>query len=316
MKTSQSGIRRQPGVPSQIWPASSAPLVSQPPPLPEPVLPEASPVHKQRLNHSFLKRTFGTLVVTAFILLFFYLLLETVQTVGVIMTWPMWAKIPLMLLIGGIFLYGLVKVIRVWMRFRTLPKINRMDEQELKPQLVKQLIWIQTHREGQGIREEDSIILQQVHSLLEEHRLTAHSEWLKKYKRDLQPLLENRAKEGVRKIAIQAGVAAAISPWKLLDAAIAVNAAFEAARFTLETYGIRPDSVLVTRLAVDALLLIYFSVEIEGWTEGALDSLSTEIESGLAKSALKQIGSRLAQGATLGFFVMRLGRRMRKQLVT
>lgn len=133
---------------------------------------------------------------------------------------------------------------------------------------------------------------------------------LRKYRDSVPPLLLDAAMAGVDKIAVAVGASVAISPWKLLDAFIAINASLESAAHVLRVSGIRPNANTVASCAFDALVATFLSATMENFAGDVVSELTEQVSSVVGQSIMGQVAPNVAQGVAVGYFVRRLGRRM------
>lgn len=267
------------------------------------------------------RRFVFSLIGAAFGLLAFFLVLETIQAVGTILLWPYWAAYPILILIGGALLYTAYRAIRMAVGFRRLAKVDfhpfrdfsklsPKDRDSLRASMKQQLDYIKRNPDAYP-----SEISRIVNDLLGDKSSGGADAWLREYRDALCPELRNLAMEEIRKISIFAGVSASLTPWRLMDAFIAINASLECASSVLRVFGIRPDSTAIASCAFDALVATFFATTMEEAAEEAVAALPDSIQSNLGQKIAEYAAPKMAQGIAVAFFVHRIGRRMVRNFV-
>ncbi len=269
---------------------------------------------------SFLKRTFGILLAVGFSLLGIYLFSHLIQAIYAILVWPPWVSLPLLSLLGLLLLYIVLRLLKLWFAIRKLPKLQRLDRcsiermnarqrDALRASLVPQLKHILKLRSGRS-----EGLVNQVEQLLASVAYTPSDAWLETYRGEVLSELGQNAGEVVWRIATVAGVSAALSPWKLLDAFIAFNAAVEVAGKVLRIYGFQPDAAMAVAFAFDTFVSTFFAAAFEEIAEDIAQDAAERISSELGAKATQVLAPKMAQGLAITFFVRRLGRRMIRRM--
>ncbi|NBD39377.1 MAG: DUF697 domain-containing protein [Verrucomicrobia bacterium] len=284
----------------------------------------------------FLRRTLFGLLGIGTLLLMLVLLLELVETVQVLMQWPLAARLPILGIFVVIFGYLGWRISRLLLRWRRLPKvrnagpvcIDKLDaakREALCLELRKRLEYtLQYLRSGRGNATEgarssedetgrDHALEGKVTELLEAGMEAGSRGWLERY-RELEVELAAFARREVTRVARTAGLSAALSPWRLLDAAIGFNASFEAADRVLRCFGIRPDREMVMGFAFDAFVTTFFSTAAEQVLEDLSADLAADLHSSLAKVLGEKVAPKVAEGLAVALFVRRVGRRMVRRM--
>lgn len=272
------------------------------------------------LRNPFLKRMVFSLFLAACGLLGFYLTLELIQAVDAILSWPLWAGIPALVLIAAALSYTVYRAIKFSLCLRRLRRVKIMSFRDvgtlpaecrdrIRDELLPHLRQI---RDTPSDREPG--LMNEINSLLENLNAVGSESWLERYRNDIQPALRRDALSTVKQIAIASGTAAALSPWKLLDAFIAINASLEAGAHVLRVFGIRPDPETVAGFAFDSLLATFFAVTVEEIAENAVETITEGISSSIGQKLTEVVAPKVAQGVAVGFFIRRIGSRMVKKL--
>lgn len=287
---------------------------------------------------AFLRRTLFGLLGLGGALLAFVLVLELVEAVQVLLEWPLVASLPVFGLLVLIFGYIFQRIFRLLLRWRRLPKgpktphapIEEMEAKarealcaELRKRLENTLHYLRAERgeadpsqagdnatEAPGL---DRALQVKVTDLLEAGMEGGSRGWLEQY-RVLENDLAAFARREITKVARTAGLSAALSPWRLLDAAIGFNASFEAADRALRCFGIRPDREMVMGFALDAFVTTFFSTAAEQVLEDLSADLAADLHGSLAKVLGEKVAPKVAEGLAVALFVRRVGRRMVRRL--
>lgn len=341
-------FRHQPGMPEGVVPPSPETTQHRPSPELSPaemadyVETEAGGDAKNgqpvlTASSVFLRRTLFGLLGIGSLLLLLVLLLELVETVQVLMQWPLAVRLPILGLFVVIFGYLGWRTSRLLLRWRRLPKvrnsgpvcIEEMDatkREALCLELRKRLEYtLQYLRSGRGktsggvesTEEEvsrDRGLEGKVTELLEAGMEAGSRGWLERY-RELEGELAAFARREITRVARTAGLSAALSPWRLLDAAIGFNASFEAADRVLRCFGIRPDREMVMGFAFDAFVTTFFSTAAEQVLEDLSADLAADLHSSLAKVLGEKVAPKVAEGLAVALFVRRVGRRMVRRMI-
>ena len=253
-------------------------------------------------------------------MLLFFFILQIIQTIDAIFGWPPIFAWPLITLIFILISYAAVRLVVLLFHLRTLKKIHRGGHEDprqrneserkvLRAELVKHLNIIAKQES-----ETNPSLARDAQRLIEDSGNIPSTAWLERYHRKIQEPLVNAASKDVRKIALAAGVSAALSPWRLLDTLIAFNASVEAAQCALCRFGIRPDSTATTAFAVDTFLTTFFAAAVDEISEDLAKDLQERLGGEFAGNAVGYLGPKLAQGIGIAYFVRRLGRRMIRRL--
>jgi uncharacterized membrane protein YcjF (UPF0283 family) len=265
---------------------------------------------------SIIEKAFIVLLCSGFGILAFFLLLQVIIAVDAILSWPSWIAIPIFILISLVIGYFLLRLIKLILGLRNLPIVAREkrgepsqwpseDKIALRMELINHLRFI--------FKEKlltDPNQLEEISNLIETADEVPDNDWFNDYKDKVQkPIIETTQKE-VWNIALAAGVSAAISPWRLVDTIIALNATLEVASCTLRRFGIRPDKKVVIALAFDSFKSIFFA----SVSEDMLAEVTREVLERLPETTvgplIQKIAPRLGQGIGITYFVNRMGRRM------
>jgi uncharacterized membrane protein YcjF (UPF0283 family) len=306
----------------QPTPHHVVPTSAFPPPLGPEELPDAPATPPTSIATpaptSILGRIFGGAVTAACILLGVFLLLQVIQTVAAITALPLWAAIPMWLIIALALGYTVFSAAALVVRLFRLRKFRRHiapggssgseAREHLKTELLQQLKLIRGNTWPA-----DSGIPGAI-DRLSSNNIGGAGTWLEIYRSEVLPLLKGHAHLRVQQIAVAAGTSAALSPWRLFDVFIAINACCLAAQEVLCTFGRRPDNPTIVAMAFDALMATFLAAAAEDWTADAAEQLSEQIGSSVGHVLLAQIAPRIAQGVAVGYFVRRLGRRMVRTL--
>lgn len=268
-----------------------------------------------------LRRSFAGFLAAGFGILFFYLALELIQTVNLLLTWPPLTGWPVLGLLFGLIAYGIYRLLRIVVGLRRLPILGRVEKtdfeklpgkqrEKVRAELLAQL----HHLRKQRADREDDPIRDALDRL--EGQATSHpaGEWIRDYHREILAPLSREARERVRKIAITAGASAALSPWRLLDAVVAFNAAAQAAHDVLRIHGIRPNQAVAMAFAFDTFLNTFLATVVEDVSSDLVDSLTAQISAETGATATKVLAPKIAEALTTAVFVRRLGNRMIKRL--
>ncbi|MGE9291954.1 MAG: DUF697 domain-containing protein, partial [Puniceicoccales bacterium] len=273
---------------------NSAPRDSGRPPLPL----------KRAATPPVLRRAVGGILAFGFGLLVFFLSLELVQTINLLLEWPIYTGWPVLALLLGAMGYGIFRLARVLISIREMPIVSRLEpgeletlpgkrKEEIRHQLLGQLEYLRKQRKDP----EDPL-----HPVLD--RLVAEStshpagEWVRDYDRHVLTRLGREARDRVRKIALTAGASAALSPWRILDAIIAFNAATQAAYDVLRIHGIRPSQAVAVAFAFDTFLNTFLATMVEDVSSDLVDSLTAQISAETGASAAKVLAPKIAEGLT------------------
>ncbi|MFP4351935.1 MAG: DUF697 domain-containing protein [Puniceicoccaceae bacterium] len=323
-------VRRHWPMPGELAGAATSGSTRPPPPLDEEELGNRAgepgggsppvPLRKKPASPA-LKRTFGGVLAAGFGLLVFVLSLELIQTVNLLLGWPPPVGWPVLALIFGLIGYGLVRLGRILISIRRLPLVPRLDPgelgrlpvrrlEEVRRQLVAQLEHLRAHR-GENPRRDLGGAIERLHRQRESHPAR---EWILEYDREILVPLGREARERVRRIALSAGASAALSPWRILDAAIAFNAAVQTAHDVLRIHGIRPNQAVAASFAFDTFLNTFLATVVEDVTSDLADSLAAQISAESGASAARILAPKIAEGLTTAVFVRRLGNRMIRRL--
>lgn len=299
-----------------------------PPPLTEeeieqakaPAAPPPAPVRKTSTPAVFRRALAGVLAI-GFGLLFFYLALELIQTTNLLLSWPPWAGWPVLALLLSLVGYAVYRLGRILVSFRRLPIVERLEPGELercparrkdyvRDQLAAQLRYLREQRAG---RDDDPLAeaLGRLEAQVPSHPAGA---WIRDYDREILAPLGREARDRVRKIALTAGTSAALSPWRILDAVIAFNAATQSAYEVLRIHGIRPDQTVALAFAFDTFLNTFLATVVEDVSSDLADSLTAQISAETGASAAKALAPKVAEALATAVFVRRLGNRMIRRL--
>jgi len=300
---------------------------------PPPLRPEEERLHRESSKESVavplkkpsspavFRRAFAGLLAAAFGILFFYLALELIQTVNLLLTWPPITGWPVLAGIFSLIGYGIYRLLRIVIGIRRLPLVTRIEKaefemlsgkqkEEIRTELLAQLRHLKKER---GDRAEDPI-----RETLErlEREAVSHpaGEWVKDYHRRILDPLSREARDRVRKIAVTAGASAALSPWRILDAIVAFNAAGQAAHDVLRIHGIRPSQSVAMAFAFDTFLNTFLATVVEDVSSDLIDSLTAQISAETGAAATKVLAPKIAEALTTAVFVRRLGNRMIRRL--
>jgi len=267
-----------------------------------------------------LKKTLGGLLAFGFGLLVLFLSLELIQTVNLLIEWPIYAGWPILAGLLGLMGYGIYRLARILIAIREMPVVNRLapgdleqlsagKKNEIRHQLLQQLTFLRKQRKDS----EDPL-----RPILDRLQLEASShpsgDWIADYDRQILRPLGRQARDRVRKIALTAGASAALSPWRILDAIIAFNAAVQAAFEVLKIHGIRPSQAVAVAFAFDTFLNTFLATVVEDVSSDLIDSLTAQISAETGATATKALAPKIAEGLTTAVFVRRLGNRMIKRL--
>ncbi len=323
-------VRRHWPMPGELAEAATSGSARPPPPLNEAELGNGPrepgdgaarvPLRKKAASPA-LKRTFGGVLAAGFGLLVFFLSLELIQTVNLLLEWPPVAGWPVIALLFGLIGYGLVRLGRILISIRRLPLVPRLEPGELgrlpirrldevRRQLVAQLEHLRAHRDEDSRGDLDEAI-ERLHRQKESHPVR---EWILEYDREILAPLGREARERVRRTALSAGASAALSPWRILDAVIAFNAAVQTAHDVLRIHGIRPNQAVAATFAFDTFLNTFLATVVEDVTSDLADSLAAQISAESGAAAAKILAPKIAEGLTTAVFVRRLGNRMVRRL--
>ncbi len=267
-----------------------------------------------------LRRAVGGLLAFGFGLLVFYLSLELIQTINMLLEWPVYAGWPVLALLLGLMGFGIYRLARVLLSIRSMPIVSRLQpgeleslpgqrKEEIRQQLLSQVAYLRKLRKNS----EDPL-----HPVLE--RLSAQStshpagEWVREYDRLVLAPLGREARDRVRTIALTAGASAALSPWRILDAIIAFNAATQSAHDVLRIHGIRPSQAVAVAFAFDTFLNTFLATVVEDVSSDLVDSLMAQVSAETGATAAKVLAPKIAEGLTTAVFVRRLGNRMIRRL--
>lgn len=323
-------IRRHWPMPGELAEAATSGSSFPPPPMSEAERESGSreadekaaavPLRKKPTSPA-LKRTFGGLLAAGFGLLVFFLSLELIQTVNLLLEWPPVAGWPVIALLFGLIGYGLVRLGRILISIRRLPLVPRLEPgelgrlpvrrlEEVRRQLIAQLEHLRAHRERDSGDQLDRS-LERLHRQKESHPVR---EWILEYDREILSPLGREAREKVRRTALTAGASAALSPWRILDVIIAFNAAVQTAHDVLRIHGIRPNQVVAASFAFDTFLNTFLATVVEDVTSDLADSLTAQVSAESGASAARILAPKIAEGLTTAVFVRRLGNRMIRRL--
>lgn len=321
--------RRHWPLPGESGPGTPREGRSAPPPL----SPEEEKIHRpdnqspievplrKPAKPAVLRRSVAGLLAAGFGILFFYLALELIQTVNLLLTWPPLTGWPILALLFAAIGYGIYRLLRIAIGIRRLPLIDRVEKgdfeassgkqrEAIRSQLTIQLKHLRQQREG---RDDDP--LKEAMNRLESQAISHPAgEWIRDYHRSILEPLSREARERVRKIAVTAGASAALSPWRVLDAIIAFNAAAQAAHDVLRIHGIRPNQSLAMAFAFDTFLNTFLATVVEDVSSDLIDSLTAQISAETGATATKILAPKIAEALTTAVFVRRLGNRMIKRL--
>ena len=267
-----------------------------------------------------LRRAIGGLLAVGFGLLFFFLALEFVQTVNLLLDWPPVTGWPVLGLLFGLVIYGIYRLLRIFISIRRMPLVSRLEPGELEslPGAKKDAIRRQLLGQLRYLRNQETERHQDLHGTLDRLASEAVShpagEWIRDYDRNVLTPLGKQARERVRKVALTAGASAALSPWRILDALIAFNAATQAAHEVLKIHGIRPSQPVAVAFAFDTFLNTFLATVVEDVSSDLVDSLTAQISAETGASAAKVLAPKIAEGLTTAVFVRRLGNRMTRRL--
>ncbi|MEM0967073.1 MAG: DUF697 domain-containing protein [Verrucomicrobiota bacterium] len=266
------------------------------------------------------RRALGGLLVVGFGVLFFFLALEFVQTINLLLTWPAWVGWPVLGVLFALVIYAVYRLLRILWSIRRMPIIDRLEPGELnqlsggrkeaiRDQLLKQLDYLRNQGLPEGVDIEH--LLDRLES---EARSHPAGEWLNDYNRLVLGPLGIEARRKVRQIALTAGASAALSPWRILDAIVAFNGAIQSAHEVLKIHGIRPDQSVAVAFAFDTFLSTFLAVVVEDVSSDLVDSLTAQVSAETGAAATKALAPKIAEGLTTAVFVRRLGNRMVRRL--
>lgn len=289
----------------------------------QPNAPAASVPLRKPSSPPVLRRAFAGLLGAGFGVLFFYLALELVQTVNLLLSWPPVAGWPILAALFGLIGYAVYRLGRILLGIRRLPLVSRIERgeletasgprrEEMRAQWLAQLRYLRRQRAD---RSEDPLAetLARLESEASSHPA---GEWIREYHRMVLAPLSREARERVRQIALTAGASAALSPWRILDAIIAFNAAAQAAHDVLRIHGIRPDQSVAVAFAFDTFLNTFLATVVEDVSSDLIDSLTAQISAETGATATKVLAPKIAEALTTAVFVRRLGNRMIRRLYT
>ena len=267
-----------------------------------------------------LRRAVGGLLAFGFGLLIFFLSLELIQTINLLLEWPAYTGWPVLALLLSLMGYGIFRLAKVLISIREMPIVSRLEPGELetlpgrrKEEIRKQLLGQMEYLRRQRKDPEDRL-----HPVLD--RLSAEAashpagQWIRDYDRLILSPLGKEARDRVRKIALTAGASAALSPWRILDAIIAFNAATQGAHDVLRIHGIRPSQAVAVAFAFDTFLNTFLATVVEDVSTDLVDSLTAQVSAETGASAAKVLAPKIAEGLTTAVFVRRLGNRMIRRL--
>ena len=267
-----------------------------------------------------LKRAFIGALAFGFGLLVFVICLELIQTINLLLEWPIIVGWPVLAILLGLMGYGMFKLLKILTSIREMPVVQRLrpgelgtmptsKKEEIRKQLLEQLVYLRRQRADSNDPLRGTI-----------ERLTAEStshpagDWISDYNQQVLRPLGKEARDRVRKIALTAGASAALSPWRILDAVIAFNAATQSAYDVLKIHGIRPGQAVAMAFAFDTFLNTFLATVVEDVSTDLADSLTAQISAETGASAAKVLAPKIAEGLTTAVFVRRLGNRMIKRL--
>ena len=267
-----------------------------------------------------LRRTVGGILAFGFGALILFLSLELIQTINLLLEWPIYAGWPILAVLLGLIGYGIFRLARILISIREMPIVSRLEpgeletlsgrrKEEIRKQLLNQLAYL---------RKQDAESASALHAELDRLAAEASShpagEWIRDYNRAVLEPLGKSGRNRVRKIALTAGASAALSPWRILDAVIAFNAATQAAYDVLKIHGIRPSHSVAFAFAFDTFLNTFLATVVEDVSSDLADSLTAQVSAETGASAAKVLAPKIAEGLTTAVFVRRLGNRMIRRL--
>jgi len=267
-----------------------------------------------------LRRAVGGLLGFGFCLLIFYLSLELIQTINLLLEWPIYLGWPILAALLGAIGYGIYRLARILISIREMPVVRRLEPGELDslPAKEKKEIRLQLMEQMTYLRKQRADPEDPLHPVLDQlaSQATSHpaGDWIRDYDRLVLSPLGREGRDKVRKIALTAGASAALSPWRILDAIIAFNAATQAAHEVLKIHGIRPSQAVALAFAFDTFLNTFLATVVEDVSSDLVDSLTAQVSAETGATAAKALAPKIAEGLTTAVFVRRLGNRMIRRL--
>lgn len=251
----------------------------------------------------------GSIVILDFILLLF-----------MVMAWPVWAQWAVGM--GFLILVGFLAVrirksinrvrrspVMAFDRSRKAGDLSGDDREHLQKLLELQLSEILKTSEGRPLD-----LISSSSALLEKSGSMGSGSWLREYKQEIHAPLVKLSTSKVNALSLSAGASAALSPWRALDACIALNASVECATLILKDFGVRPNSFVVLKFAFDAFLATFLALGAQDAAETFASEATEHITSELGKTVASKVMPKIAEGLTIALFVRRVGRRMLKQM--
>ena len=225
-----------------------------------------------------------------------------------------------MLIFAGIIIWMMVKIIRLFARFRTSPNISQelRQREELRKNLnsksgcVQELLcqWLDSLE-----KEEYSAFLKSIGNegfipkiiYLQHKAKTVSDEDFINDCKSLQNQIDEIALKRIRSYAAKAGFAAAMSPFALIDRFIVLSHMSMLLKELLEIYRLKP-----TRNNTFALLVrMVFHTYLAGITGDVTQTIAEEFTNNLdfvAADVLKKTAGKIAEGAVIYCFVSRIGK--------
>ena len=229
-----------------------------------------------------------------------------------------------MLIFAGIIIWMMVKIIRLFARFRTSPNISQelRQREKLRENLsrksgcVQELLcqWLDSLEKEEysaflkSIGNEGFIPKIKADAVYLQHKAkTVSNEDFISDCKSLQNQIDEIALKRIRSYAAKAGFAAAMSPFALIDRFIVLSHMSMLLKELLEIYRLRP-----TRNNTFALLVrMVFHTYLAGITGDVTQSIAEEFTNNLdfvTADVLKKTAGKIAEGAVIYCFVSRIGK--------
>ncbi len=288
-----------------------------------------------RLPRFLFRPTFILLAAALGSLLGLFIATEIISVIDKLANLPLWAQYTwytaigiflTVILIAGLRLVGLyIKLARTpqvplkgldeLARRQSLRKIATREMGRAHKQLVA---YVETYPIGEQIPDkpllemgftdqEISKLIKQRESLLNPDSTPDAEQWLNKFNKDFQPLLDKCADRKIRSYALRVGIKTAVTPTGIIDTLIVTASSFTMIGDLCKIYNLRMGTLSTAVVMVRAFAFAYLAAEFEQIFEQVSDSIFEGAEgfsSAVARVALPNI----AEGKANAFLIWRLGK--------
>ncbi len=246
--------------------------------------------------------------------------------------WSRWVAGGLLILVGLVLVYVVVRLMVLYFRLRRNEQINlaglqalgereelRSCSQRISEQGVKQLVVFlreyplknPERLSDVGLGEEEIAHLVGARDLLLERSVDMDPRrWLEQFYADFQGVLDACANRNIVAYAKRVGFKTAISPMPLLDNAIVLTLSLAMVRDLMALYNLRGGKGASAQILIRAIAQAYLAGEFQDLNEALADSVFENIGDQVGQviaGITKFVGSKVGEGLVNGIMVRRLG---------